>query len=320
MRAQIIALATSGQHKAIHVAETLGCSRSHVYRITGEFAKKGRDALFDGRSGNGNLLADEEFDAVVNNLVKQSPQDYGYARPTWTRELLVIVAEEQTKIRVSLTVMGRVLQRIRARRGRPKPTVKCRLSDRQKRRRLRKIRDLLDNLPPDEVAVYEDEVDIHLNPKIGLDWMAHGQQKTVMTPGKNAKAYLAGTLDAWNGTLLWVGDIVKNSSLFVKMLEKLNSHYRDASRIHVILDNYGIHHSAETNRALRHYPRIVLHFLPPYCPDHNRIERFWQDLHANVTRNHKHTNLIDLCHDVVDFIEHASPWLPERRPGARLLA
>ena len=31
---------------------------------------------------------------------------------------------------------------------------------------------------------------------------------------------------------------------------------------------------------------MVLHFLPPYCPDHNRIERLWKDLHDNVTRNH----------------------------------
>jgi transposase len=31
----------------------------------------------------------------------------------------------------------------------------------------------------------------------------------------------------------------------------------------------------------------VLHFLPPYCPDDNRIERLWKDLHDNVTRNHK---------------------------------
>jgi transposase len=29
-----------------------------------------------------------------------------------------------------------------------------------------------------------------------------------------------------------------------------------------------------------------MHFLPPYCPTDNRIERVWLDLHANVTRNH----------------------------------
>ena len=59
------------------------------------------------------------------------------------------------------------------------------LGERQQRRRLAAIRKLIADLPRDEVAVYEDEVDIHLNPKIGLDWMNEGTQKTVMTPGKN---------------------------------------------------------------------------------------------------------------------------------------
>ena len=58
-------------------------------------------------------------------------------------------------------------------------------------RRLAWIRRLIRNLGPDEVAVYEDEVDIHLNPKIGLDWMLQGQQKEVLTPGQNQKRYLA---------------------------------------------------------------------------------------------------------------------------------
>ena len=40
--------------------------------------------------------------------------------------------------------------------------------------------------------MFVDEVDIHLNPKIGPDWMLRGQQKTVPTPGQNQKRYLAG--------------------------------------------------------------------------------------------------------------------------------
>ena len=57
--------------------------------------------------------------------------------------------------------------------------------------------------------------------------------------------------------------------------------------IHVILDNYGIHDSKLVAWALLEAKgRIQLHFLPPYCPNHNKIERLWQDLHANVTRNH----------------------------------
>jgi hypothetical protein len=52
-------------------------------------------------------------------------------------------------------------------------------------RRINAIRRLLAGLPSGAVAVYEDEVDIHLNPKIGWDWMVRGQQKEVVTPLAN---------------------------------------------------------------------------------------------------------------------------------------
>lgn len=313
LRAQVVDLASRGK-SAAEVSDILGCARSHVYRTVDRFVQDGRDGLFDERRNNGQLLADDVFHETVARLVSQTPLEYGYLRPTWTRELLVKVAEQQIGITVSVTVMGRVLQNIGARRGRPKPVVECTLSPRQKRRRLAEIRKLLKNLPKNEVAVYEDEADIHLNPKIGLDWMSHGQQKEVMTPGQNKKAYVAGTLDARDGTVLWVGEGFKNSTLFVKMLEKLDQHYRKAKKIHVILDNYGIHKSHEVREARLRLPRIRLHFLPPYCPDHNKIERLWEDLHANITRNHRHTNLFDLCDAVARFLNAITPWISGRCP------
>src|SRR5947199_257643 len=102
---------------------------------------------------------------------------------------------------------------IRARRGRPRPTVRCPWSAWAKNTRLAGIRHLLAALPRDAVAVYEDEVDIHRNPKIGLDWMARGQQKEVVTPGQNEKRYLAGALDVRSRRLVWVEAAKKNSDL-----------------------------------------------------------------------------------------------------------
>ncbi|MNY18781.1 hypothetical protein D3C86_1521850 [compost metagenome] len=49
---------------------------------------------------------------------------------------------------------------------------------------------------------YEDEIDIDLNPKLGAGWMFRAQQKRVITPGQNAKHYLAGALHAGNGRVL----------------------------------------------------------------------------------------------------------------------
>ncbi len=166
-----------------------------------------------------------------------------------------------------------------------------------------KIRRLLATLPRNHVAVYEDEVDIHLNPKIGLDWMVQGQQKEVVTPGQNVKRYLAGALDVRTGALVWVEGERKASSLFIRLLNKLREHYPRAAVIHVIVDNYRIHSSKITQAAVAGFGgRILLHFLPPHCPNHNRIERNGEDLHANVTRNHTCPNMDALLIEVREYL------------------
>lgn len=48
--------------------------------------------------------------------------------------------------------------------------------------------------------------------------------------------------------------------------------------------------------------RLELHFLPPYCPNENRIERIWLDLHANVMRNHRQKTLDGLLDRVHGYL------------------
>ena len=62
--------------------------------------------------------------------------------------------------------------------------------------------------------------------------------------------------------------------MFIKQLWQLaKSDYPQAKKIHLILDNYRIHSSQRTQLALLALAdRVQLHFLPPYCPDHNKIE------------------------------------------------
>ena len=123
---------------------------------------------------------------------------------------------------------------------------------------------------------------------MGRDWCLPGQCRVVLTPGNNQKRYLAGALHSRTGQLTWVEGRSKASALFIQLLWRLAGEYRDARRLHLILDNAAIHRSKKVMRALAQLGgRVVLHFLPPYCPQANRIERVWLDLHANVTRNHR---------------------------------
>jgi transposase len=284
--------------------EALSVGRSTVYDVAKRFREFGEAGLVDRREENGERKLEERYLSILYEVVKSSPQEYGWPRPTWTRELLIKTMKRETGVTIHPGTMSIALKMIGARRGRPKPTVKCPWSKTAKNKRLREIRQLTERLPPDEVAVYEDEVDIHLNPKIGLDWMVRGQQKEVATPGKNEKRYMAGAQDVRTGELLWVTAEKKNATLFILLLWKLVTHYRDAKVIHVILDNYSIHSTERVRVSLATVEgqRLRLHFLPPYCPDHNKIERTWQDVHANVTRNHRCPDMQTLMRNVRDYL------------------
>jgi transposase len=304
-RCKVVLALVQGKSPTMIAAGGL-CSASQVYRVAHRFIDQGPGGLADRREDNGEAKVTETYEMELLYVVAGSPRGHGYARTTWTQELLALVLEGRTGIKLSTATMCRLLKRLGVRLGRPKPVVGCPWPKLRKLRRLAWIRRLIRRLAADEVAVYEDEVDIHLNPKIGPDWMLMGQQKTVVTPGQNQKRYLAGALDARTGKLTWVEGERKNSDLFLLLIHRLVTvTYRKARRIHLILDNYKIHDSRRVKLALAAWGgKVVLHFLPPYCPDHNRIERVWRDLHDNVTRNHCCKDMDELMSEVHQYLQH----------------
>ena len=174
------------------------CAKSQVYRVADRFIEHGPVGLADKREDNGENKVTDAYGMELLRLIEGSPQEHGYRRPTWTQELLVLVLAERSGIHVSVTTICRLLRQLRIRLNRPKPTVNCPWPRSRRVRRLREIQRLIDNLATGEVVLYLDEVDIHLNPKIGPDWTLAGKQKYVRTPGCNEKRYLAGRSQSQN--------------------------------------------------------------------------------------------------------------------------
>ena len=285
------------------VARDLQCAVSTVVETAKRFQALGEDGLLDQRAGNGETKADDRFLAEMRQVLLKVPTELGWQRPTWTRELLCLELKRRGFPRVAVCTMGRALSKLGARLGSPKPTVLCPWDSRRRKRRVAALRRLVKNATAAEPVFYEDEMDVHLNPKIGRDWMLPGHRRYVVTPGKNKKHFVAGALNAATGKLTWVDAPSKASALFCKLVWKLAADYRRAKRIHLIVDNYIIHSSKRTQRFLAQFgDRVVLHFLPPYCPDDNKIERVWLDLHANVTRNHRCKSMEELMVHVIAFM------------------
>jgi transposase len=194
---------------------------------------------------------------------------------------------------------------------RPRPTLRPRDPDRQAK--LGALRELLGGLPDDETAVFMDEVDVNLNPKIGPMWMRRGEQAAVETPGTNEKRYLAGSIHWRTGRVVLTEGLPRegrSAGLFCRHLDGLRRAFRRYKVIHVVCDNARTH-KPERSKAVREYlaawgGRVVLHYLPTYAPECNPIERVWWRLHEAVTRNHR-------CGSMGELLQLTWEWLQERR-------
>ena len=86
-------------------------SSSHVYEVMHRFLDQGLLGLADRREDNGEAKVTEDYVAELFAVVPGSPRKYGYRRPTWTQELLILVLHKRTAVRISRTTMSRLLKR-----------------------------------------------------------------------------------------------------------------------------------------------------------------------------------------------------------------
>lgn len=295
----LLTLAHSGLSQR-GVARALGHAPSYVNKTVRRFREGGLSDLAERRGGHNRLPQRSEIIAFLPKLVAESPSDFGWNRSTWSVELVMLQIERALDVRISRPHVGRMLREANCRRVRPRPLIALTPPDHAEQVAAMRA-EIADAVQDNDVVLYSDEVDIHLNPKVGPDWTPPGVRKTIMTPGRNSKEYIAGAYHPATDTLLTVDGQRKDSLLFIALLELLASRF--AGTVHLVVDNYIIHKSRRTQAALaRLGGKIRLYFLPPYCPVYNPIERVWWDLHEHVTRNHKHPNMGALMNHVRGYV------------------
>ena len=236
-------------------------------------------------------------------LQTKTPRDFGFLRSRWSCAALRETLAWQTGIRLSGETIRRGLARLGWVWRRPRPVVGP--TDPQYDQKIQAIRDLLAALPENETALFQDEVDVHLNPKIGSCWMQRGHQAEVVTPGNNEKRHVAGSLH-WRTGTLFVSPPGKrrNTELFLKHLDDLRRSLRSYRKIHVICDNAAFHQSRAVKQYLTRWLNLIeIHFLPKYAPESNPVERVWWHFHETITRNHRCQSLQELLDLSYDWFE-----------------
>lgn len=294
------------------VSRRLECDRSLVYKTVYRFDEHGEDGLADRRYSPKPRKVTEELLNRLLLLLEKSPRDLGWQRSTWTLELLAKEIDRELGVKLSPSHTHALLLGMGCRRGRARPGLH--IPVRGRRRILDQIERVVKRSSGRQEVFYVDEADVDLNPRIGSCYTRKGRQVVVLTPGKNQKRYLAGALNSRTGKVIHTESLRKNSTLFLALLEKLTTTYRRAEKLHLILDNYIIHKSRQTLKWIAQFgTRFALHFLPPYSPEHNVIERLWKQMHDQVTRNHRHATMDSLMAAIYEFLESAQPF-----PGTKV--
>ncbi|WP_228565262.1 helix-turn-helix domain-containing protein [Myxococcus sp. AB036A] len=75
-------------HSCSEVARALACATSTVVSAVNRYRTGRRKALLDRRAANGEAKVDERFLAILSRVLAGTPEEVGWCRPTWTRELL----------------------------------------------------------------------------------------------------------------------------------------------------------------------------------------------------------------------------------------
>jgi putative transposase len=307
LRAHIVLLLAGGYTWAV-IAAVLFCSTRTIARWHDRFRSGRLDALYNVARGGPPRRAACWLAVLRGWVLDQTPRAFGWLRSRWTCACLALTLSEVHGVRLGREAIRRQLHRAALVWRRPRPVL--RQPDPDKDSILKGLRQLLRDLPANEVALFEDEADVQTNPDIGPMWMARGRQAEVETPGDNRKNYLAGSLNWRSGALIRTLGQRRNSTLFIAHLEDLRHRLRRYRKIHLILDNAKFHDSQAVWAYLRQHPgRFELHWLPKRAPECNPVERVWWHLREEITRNHK-------CKTLDELIDLVLAWLTARAPFA----
>lgn len=112
-------------------------------------------------------------------------------------------------------------------------------------------------------------------------------------------------------------DETLNAESTIQFFQKIEEAYPTRRKIHIFCDNAPYYR----NKAVRQYlekSRIALHFLPPYSPNLNPIERLWKWMKERVIYNTYYEHFEDFKEAVMGFFSVISNVTKESMLGQAL--
>lgn len=171
---------------------------------------------------------------------------------------------------------------------------------------IEKYNQLKQQVGNDEPILFMDAVHPTQATKLSYGWIRTGKTKYVGTTASRTRLNIVGAIQ--------LGHIAEaitsqyetiNAASIMNFMDKIREKY-DTKTVHLILDQSGYHRSS----LLPEYAferNIKLHFLPPYSPNLNPIERLWKIMNEKVRNNRCFKGAKDFKEAINSFFDDILP-------------
>jgi transposase len=172
------------------------------------------------------------------------------------------------------------------------------------------------SLPPDETICFTDGVHPTHNVQPAYGWIKKGEPKAIPANTGRSRLNITGAIDVTTHRIYIQEDETLNASATIKFFQHLENAYPTMHKVHVFCDNAPYYRNKEVKKHLEN-SKIKLHFLPPYSPNLNPIERLWKWMKEVVVYNSYYEEFEAFKDAVHGFFETLNNSPPHSQLGER---
>jgi transposase len=276
-------------HDVSDIAEILQISESSTYNYINDYLKKNKIA-HDSKNGAQCKLTPQQEIELIKHL---SVTTYLLAKH--------ICAYVLVKYEVKYTSAGIIKWLKRNKFVYKKPKHVPSKLDEQKQQEFIDYYNQLkeDTNPEDTMVMFMDAVHPEYQSQAVYGWIPKGETKTLPTTNTQFRLHLNGAIDLNTMNIFTREyDTINAQSIisFFKDLEIKNPY----KTIHIICDNGRSNKNKDIQQYLK-TSRIKIHYLPPYSPNLNAIERLWKIMREHVTYNKYYPKFKDFKDKIHEF-------------------
>jgi transposase len=172
------------------------------------------------------------------------------------------------------------------------------------------------NLLSTETICFTDGVHPTHNVQPAYGWIKKGEPKSIPSTSGRSRLNIAGAIDILNHRVHIREDKTLNASSTIAFFQQLEAAYPTMDKIHVFCDNASYYKNKEVHGYLER-SKLVLHFLPPYSPNLNPIERLWKWMKEVVVYNTYYEEFMAFKDAVMGFFNQLNASPPDCEFGRR---